>query len=454
MNILATFTVPHPPLIVKEVGNGREKEIEKTKKSYEIIANEIGELKPDTIIIISPHAPLYSDCFYISKGERLNGSFAKFGASEVVFNEEVDTELEKEIVEIANDNKIIINEGNQLLDHGSMVPLYFIRQKYQNFKVIVLGFSFLSLITNYQMGKIVKKAIDKINRKVVVIASGDLSHKLKEYGPYGFEKEGPIYDEKIMDILSNKRFNELLDFYEDYLDLVAECGHRSFIMMSGILDGIDVKAKMYSHEDVTGVGYGICSFYPEKEDSNRLYYDKYLANEKEKVKSSDEYVNLAKETIINYIKNNKIIDIPNNIPTELINNKSGVFVSIHEFGRLRGCIGTICSTKENIAKEIIDNAISAATKDPRFEIITEDELDFLEVNVDVLSKPEEIDDESLLDPKKYGVIVTSGFKRGLLLPDLEGIDTVKEQIEIAMKKGNIYKDEKIRLERFTVDRHK
>ena len=134
-------------------------------------------------------------------------------------------------------------------------------------------------------------------------------------------------------------------------------------------------------------------------------------------------------------------------------NVSAVFVSIHEFDRLRGCIGTVIPTKENIAKEIISNAISAAKRDHRFDQITEDELDYLEINVDVLTIPEKIESKDELDVKKYGVIVSSGYKRGLLLPDLDGIDTVDEQIDIAMKKGNINQDDKIELERFEVIRH-
>ena len=202
-------------------------------------------------------------------------------------------------------------------------------------------------------------------------------------------------------------------------------------MMSGFLDDVKVKPKFYSHEDITGVGYGICSYYP-----------------------IDFYIELARKTINTYIKENKIIDIPEDTPKELLDNKAGVFVSIHKNDELRGCIGTIIPTTNCIAKEIINNAISASTKDPRFNPVTIDELNNLEINVDVLTAPEEITDKSLLDPKKYGVIVTSGLKRGVLLPDLDGVDTVDEQISISKRKAGISDNEKIKLERFEVVRHK
>jgi AmmeMemoRadiSam system protein A len=133
-------------------------------------------------------------------------------------------------------------------------------------------------------------------------------------------------------------------------------------------------------------------------------------------------------------------------------DKAGVFVSIHKFGSLRGCIGTFLPTTDSIAEEIIQNAISASTKDPRFRPITKDELPYLEVNVDVLSKPVPTTKEEL-DPKKYGVIVTQGYKRGLLLPDLDGVDTIDEQISIAKQKAGITTGE-IELQRFEVIRHK
>ena len=433
MKILGSFMVPHPPLIVEEIGKERINDIKETLDSYLEIAKEIGELKPDTIIISSPHAPLYSDYFYLPNEENAVGSFSSFGASEVKFNQKYDVELIKEIEKISKEKNFPCGriDSKESLDHGTMVPLYFINKYLSNYNLVVVGLSGISLEANFEMGKIIKEACNNLNRRVVYVASGDLSHKLKEYGPYGFVKEGPIYDEKIIDVMSNARFDELLHFDLDLLDKAAECGHRSFIMMSGFLDGIKVKSKFYSHQDVTGVGYGICSYYP-----------------------FDPYIELAKETINTYIKDKKIIEIPTNTPNELLDKKSAVFVSLHKHGQLRGCIGTIIPTTNSIAEEIINNAISAATNDYRFDPVTVDELDDLEINVDVLTLPEDIKDESMLDPKKYGVIVSTGFKRGVLLPDLEGVNTVEEQISIAKRKAGIKENEEIKLQRFEVIRHK
>lgn len=166
------------------------------------------------------------------------------------------------------------------------------------------------------------------------------------------------------------------------------------------------------------------------------------------------YVELAKRAIEGYVKNRIILTCPEEIPQEM-KKKAGVFICLKKHGELRGCIGTFLPCEENIYKEIIKNSIAAATEDPRFSPIEEDELNEIEYSVDVLSEPEKIKDISELNPKKYGVIIVKGHKKGLLLPDLEGVNTVDEQLRIAkMKAGIDQLDKDIEIYRFTVDRYK
>lgn len=164
-------------------------------------------------------------------------------------------------------------------------------------------------------------------------------------------------------------------------------------------------------------------------------------------------VKLAKDAIMKYINKGEIISPP----TELIpetRGKAGVFVSIKKRGELRGCIGTYSPTTDNVAAEVIQNAISAATQDPRFPPVESSEFDELEYSVDVLSPPEKVAGYKYLNPKQYGVIVKKGNRRGLLLPDLEGVDTVDEQIRIASLKAGISPEEDIEFFRFEVKRYK
>ena len=206
--------------------------------------------------------------------------------------------------------------------------------------------------------------------------------------------------------------------------------------MAGALDGLSVKAEVYSHEDVTGVGYGICAFHPGEADAARRFLD--LRKEKEEKRLAerragcDLWVRLAWESVESYVLTRKVLPVPPGLPDAITHTRAGAFVSIHKQGQLRGCIGTIAPTKDSLAEEIIANAVSASSRDPRFDPICPDELPSLEISVDVLGEPESIRSAAELDVKRYGVIVTKGTRRGLLLPDLDGVDTVEEQIAIAL----------------------
>ena len=460
MSIIAAFMVPHPPMIVPQVGRGSEAQIEATTKAYEQVADQIAELKPETIIISSPHTIMYADYFHISPGRWADGDFGQFRAPDVSFHEEYDTELVRKIDEIAQKERFpagTMGERDKSLDHGTMVPLYFIRKKYQEGRIVRVGLSGQPLQEHYRLGQILQKAAEDLDRKVVFVASGDLSHKLQEYGPYGFAPEGPQYDARIMDVCSRAAFDELFDFDDSFCDKAAECGHRSFVIMAGALDGYEVAATQLSHEDVTGVGYGICTFYPKGWSDDREFLRQYLARQEEELAekraAEDPYVKLARASLESYIKEGRQIGIPDGLPEEMRRNRAGAFVSIHEHGALRGCIGTIAPVTDCVANEIIRNAISASTEDPRFSPIRANELPYLDISVDVLGEAEPIDSEAELDVKRYGVIVTKGGRRGLLLPDLDGVDTPEQQVAIAKQKAGIAPHESVQLQRFEVIRH-
>jgi AmmeMemoRadiSam system protein A len=170
--------------------------------------------------------------------------------------------------------------------------------------------------------------------------------------------------------------------------------------------------------------------------------------------TSHPLVQLAKDTIESYVRHGKTIQPPEELMLEM-EKQAGTFVSIHKHGMLRGCIGTIEPTQANVAQEVIQNAISAATRDPRFPPIRPEELADLDIKVDVLSEPEPVESTEELDPKRYGVIVQSArdWRKGLLLPDLEGVDTVEYQVDIARRKAGIWPDEPIELYRFEVVRY-
>ncbi len=460
MPIIAAYMVPHPPMIVPEVGRGSERQIEATRAAYARAAAEIAALAPETIVISSPHATMYADYFHISPGRRAGGSFARFRAPGVRFQEEYDAELARTIERLATLESLPAGTRGQRepeLDHGTMVPLYFIRQVYAGFRLVRIGLSGLPLEDHYRLGQLVQRAVAETGRRAVYIASGDLSHKLRSSGPYGFAPEGPRYDARVMDVCGRAAFGELFDFDEAFCERAAECGHRSFVIMAGALDGTAVEAEVFSHQDVTGVGYGICAFRTLGTDESRRFLDLRQREQAQRLSEArgkcDAWARLAWQSVESWVCRRRVTEVPDGLPPELLNRRAGAFVSIHRQGRLRGCIGTISPTRASLAEEIIHNAVSAAARDPRFDPIRPDELPWLEISVDVLGEPEPIASEAELNVKRYGVIVSRGHRRGLLLPDLEGVDTPRQQVEIARQKAGIGPGEKVELQRFEVVRH-
>ena len=168
----------------------------------------------------------------------------------------------------------------------------------------------------------------------------------------------------------------------------------------------------------------------------------------------DPYVRLARLSVETFVRTGRPAALPDDVPEELLHQRAGAFVTLHERGELRGCIGTISASESSIALEIIRNGIYACSRDPRFEPVRENELDHLSYSVDILGKAEPIPSPDELDPHRYGVIVTKMWKRGLLLPNLDGIDTVDDQLSIAKRKAGIDPaDTDVQLERFEVVRH-
>mgnify|MGYP002624137954 CR=1 FL=1 len=461
--ILGAVAVPHPPIILPEVGRGEETKISATTAAYKEIARRIVELEPETIIITSPHSVMYSDYFHISPGEAATGNMAQFRAAQVTLTINYDVDFVRKLSSDSMTEKFsagTLGERNSSLDHGTMIPLRFLEQAGLDFgkvKFLRIGLSGLSATAHYKFGQLISRVADELGRKIFFIASGDLSHKLKSDGPYGFIEEGPIFDAQVMENLGGADFLKLLTMDEKICRRAAECGLRSFWIMAGALDKKAVRAEKLSYEGPFGVGYGIVYFNIEGEDSTRNFayqLKKFRKYESEKRKAKeDDFVKLARYSLETFVKTRKPADLPENLPEELTSRRAGAFVSLHKDGNLRGCIGTIMATRENLAEEIIQNAISACSRDPRFDPVEIDELDDLEYSVDVLGEPERAFSIKELDVKRYGVIVENGGRRGLLLPDLEGVDTPEEQIAIAKRKAGIRPEEKVTLWRFEVIRH-
>ncbi len=270
MSLVAAYAVPHPPLIIPEVGRGEEEGIAATVASYREVARRIAEHRPDTIIVSSPHAPAYYDTFAVCGSETLSGDMGRFRAPQVSLECTVDTEAVRAVCKTADDALIPCSErawAGQPMDHATLIPLYFIEQCYTDYRLVVCGLSGLASHDHFVMGQILAYAVNQLGRRCVYVASGDWSHKLKPDGPYGFAPEGPYFDKRLADLFAADDLGGLFSLDPEMCEEAAECGLRSFQMMAGALDGVERTAEMLSYEGPFGVGYGVAAF--ESVDADR-----------------------------------------------------------------------------------------------------------------------------------------------------------------------------------------
>ena len=460
MSILMAAIVPHPPIILPQIGQGQEREIRSTIASYREIARRVRELAPETLVIVSSHATSYADYFHISPGKKARGDMKRFGAEQLqvnaIYDEEFVLALEKN-AKRAGISAGTKGEREKALDHGSIIPLSFLAESDLPCEVVRIGLSGMDAAEHYRFGKCIQKTAEELNRDTVVIASGDLSHKLLESGPYGFHPSGPEFDRLATAAMAEGDFLTLMTLDPTLCEEAAECGLGTFWVLCGALDRMKVKSELLSYEGPFGVGYAVAAFTPEGVNPDRAFDVLYQRAERERMSGvragEDDYVRLARQTIEAFVRTGETPDLPKDLPEEMANTRAGVFVSLKIAGKLRGCIGTTSATAESVAWEIVKNAISACSEDPRFNPVRADEMERITYSVDVLGKTEKIDSVEQLDAKKYGVIVISGYRKGLLLPNLEGVDTVEEQLKIAKRKAGIPEYERCRMERFEVVRH-
>jgi AmmeMemoRadiSam system protein A len=420
----------------------------------------------DAVICITPHGPVFQDAVAIWRTPLLKGDLGNFGAPQVKMTFANDLELAQEIIKEAEREGVMtaqLDERlaqsyriNLSLDHGILVPLsFFPPARNGQVKLVAVSIGFLPWEDLYRFGIAIRAAVHRSGRQVGIFASGDLSHRLTMDAPGGYHPKGVEFDRLLVYLLEKEDVAGLFALDHELVETAGECGFRPLIMTLGLLDKHRFSTRVLSYEGPFGVGYLVARInVGEAQEQGRL--SRVLAAKRKRLDSLREKeslpVQLARRTVEQAVKGEMANAAPELI--HLLDEPRGVFVSIKKSGQLRGCIGTVEPEKAHATYEIMANAVKAATKDPRFEPVEEEELDDLEYSVDVLEKPEPITGEEELNPAIYGVIVESGCKKGLLLPDLPGVETAAQQVAIAKQKAGIGKREKVKLYRFKVTRYK
>lgn len=372
----------------------------------------------DTFVILGPN--------HTGMGKPL--SIMTQGAWKTPLGEvEIDSELAQKILAVSS----YLEEDNlaHQYEHSIEVQLPFLQYFKPDIKLVPIILSYFTGDTYKEIGKEIAKAIKELNEEVIIIASSDMTH----YEP---QESARGKDTQAIEAMLDLNEDELLKRVDELN--ISMCGYAPAVSLISAAKELGATAaelvRYQTSGDTTGdysavVGYaGII------------------------IKGMSPLTRLAKKTVETFVGEGKVPQ-PEELTPEM-KEQAGVFVSIHKFGELRGCIGTFEPQKENVAKETIANAIGSAIRDPRFPPVAPSELKDLTYNVDVLTKPEPVESKDQLDPKQYGVIVEAGFRRGLLLPDLEGVDSVDYQIDVCRQKAGIAPDEPIKLYRFEVKRYK
>jgi AmmeMemoRadiSam system protein A/AmmeMemoRadiSam system protein B len=487
--------------MVPEVGGGAAREVAGSIDAMRVLTERVKACGVETIVIVSPHAPLEARAFVAYRDAELRGSFAAFRAPHATVSAPLDAELLDAIGRAAGEDgfEIAPLEG-YALDHGTAVPLYFLLRNGWRGSLVALGYSFLPDGDHLRFGASLRRAAGAVGRAVALIASGDLSHRLTRDAPAGYQPDAHLFDEQVVESLRACAPRRIAGIDQSLRRLAGECGYRSMLVAVGAAESLRADCEVLSYEAPFGVGYMVAQLAhsdttndndantdgagsehedepdfdqrgAEQNQSERRADGQSLSDQRSEGRGSGytsaektwtqvseepggELIALARRAVESYVRGGRAPRAPAAHDAPLLGQPAACFVSIKtDDGELRGCIGTVAPVRPSLAEELIENAVSAATRDPRFPPVSAQELPRLRYSVDVLSEPEPAEFEDL-DPKNYGVIVEdeAGTRRGLLLPDIEGVETAEQQLQIASRKAGISPRESVRLYRFRVRR--
>jgi MEMO1 family protein len=448
---------PHPPIFIPAIG-GRDAQIAHVSlEALDAAGAALSAFQPETIVLISPHAPTAYDAFVLDGAVYSKGSLEQFG-DRTVYEWPGDSEFAEALARAAESSTVSIlpRETDRRLrpgwlDHASIVPLSFLEPT-GTVPVVLLSLAWVGYDEHRRLGELVREVAEQLGRRVAFIASGDMSHRLTPGAAAGYSPRGAELDAAIRERVEAGLLGGLMSLDPDLVEAGGECGLRSIITLGGFMGEDPVPTRVLAYEGPWGVGYLTALVGQDALTAHDRSVQATVGRKGGMAGSIEsEIVSLARSSIEDLL-HDRATPMPTPLTSPEYPARAGAFVSLHRSGMLRGCIGTIAPTRDTLAEEVAANAIQAATQDPRFHPLVAGELDDLDIKVDVLHPPEACSLEDL-DPEQYGVIVSSGQRRGLLLPDLEGVDDVAEQVAIAMQKAGIPPDSPCTLQRFKVDRY-
>lgn len=261
--IIQGIIAPHPPIIVPDIGRGEISKVRKTIDSLNLLAEEVQRIEPELMIVISPHSPFFYDSFAINYDQPLYGDFSAFGASHLEFSFDNDLSFVDEAASAARTHHLEVTPFTSRrttfgryggLDHGVLVPLYYLAKNYRS-KIVNVSISGLDYRSHQKWGSLLSEVAEKRGEKTIFVASGDLSHRLIPGAPAGYSPQGREFDEKIVEIVRSGDLTSLITLDADLIESAGECGLRSLVTLYGCLEGKNYQCQFLSYEGPFGVGY-------------------------------------------------------------------------------------------------------------------------------------------------------------------------------------------------------
>jgi len=442
--------LPHAPILIPEVAGERLADCRASVEAMEAAARRFVAAKPDAVVLVSPHATRAGRAYAVTSGS-VSGSLARFGASQTAVRLPGDAALAALLRDEATARGLATADlPASNLDHGSVVPLWHLAQAGWDGPTVVVALTMEDNSRVGELGECVAAAAIRLGKRVAVVASGDMSHRLKPGAPCGYDPEAAKFDAAFIAQLRRGATRELAAAVEPLQECAAEDAVDSTLFALGAAGWRADGREVLGYEGPFGVGYGVAVLFASPGRAGN-------AGGVEAMDASNRTVAPADLPVLARASIAKALNLPAATPEPRSGScpgGNGVFVTLHcADGRLRGCIGTMASHTGDLAVETWRMAREAALHDPRFSPVRPDELAGLRIEVTVLEPLEEIESAESLDPKRWGVVVRAADgRRGLLLPDIPEVTSVAQQISIARAKAGIGSDTPVRLLRFAARR--
>jgi AmmeMemoRadiSam system protein A/AmmeMemoRadiSam system protein B len=446
--VVCAILMPHAPILVPGVGGERSGAAIASCRAMRTAAQCVMNHHPEAVVLISPHSPRQARAFGFWADDPVQGSFAQFDAPQVAVSLPLDQKLAEAIATEARARDLetwAIHHRD--LDHGALVPLWFLAEAGWEGPTVILSLNYPGDDGLVALGGAIAAAAQTLSRRIAIVASGDMSHRLTAKAPCGFHPQAHRFDETFINLIHAGDYRKLGNLASELRELAAEDAVDSTLIAAAAVNWQNTGHQVLNYEGPFGVGYGEAILFADKKLLSAA------APAKNVVDKNDGKIlpGLARRSVEAALSNSS--EAPPPAVGGYLNTKQGVFVTLfRRDGQLRGCIGTFAPTSPNLVIETWRNARLAALQDNRFSAVTAGELGDLLFSVSVIHSLEDVLSEEELDPQRYGVIVSaSDGRRGLLLPGLNDIKTTEEQLRIARKKGWITPDESIMIQRFEVD---